>query len=61
MSADDRRLAAINSLIDQLYDSVDELYECLVDEQYVEAEAVIKQMKIEMRSVSDSIKDETKR
>jgi uncharacterized coiled-coil protein SlyX len=61
MDALDKRLVAINSTMDELYNQLDALYESLVDREYVEAKQAIDAIKIELKSVSDSIKDETKR
>ena len=61
MDALDNRLVAINSTMDELYNQLDALYESLVDGEHNEAKQAIDAIKIELKSVSDSIKDETKR
>lgn len=61
MDALDNRLVAINSTMNELYNQLDALYESLVDCEYDEAKRAIDAIKIELKSVSDSIKDETKR
>lgn len=61
MILSDNRLTSINNTMDELYSRLDELYEALVDKEYEEASLIIEAIKIELRSVSDSVKDETKR
>lgn len=57
----DKRIAAINSTMNNLYDQLAVLYESLADEHYSDAEKAIESVRVELKFLKDSIRNETKR
>lgn len=52
------RVHYINSVMDEIHNEANELYEALVDREYNQVESVTKQLIKKLQDVSESVKDE---
>lgn len=55
--ADKSRLTHINSLMEVLYDNLDNLYEALVDKEIEQSRKIIKEHMESCKSLSDSLRE----
>ena len=54
----EKRLQNINFLMDEIHDSANEIYECLVDGENERLKTETNSLIKKLRSLSDSVKDE---
>jgi len=55
---DNERLIHINNLMDNIHDSCNSVYECLVDREFKELSAVISGLVSTLNDIDTSVKDE---
>jgi hypothetical protein len=53
-----KRIRNINYIMDELHDSVNNIYELLVDEQYVELKGEVSKMTSKLKTITDSLENE---
>jgi len=53
-----KRIQNINFLMDEIHDSANEIYECLVDKDYKQLKAETNSVIKKIRALSDSVQDE---
>jgi hypothetical protein len=53
-----KRIRNINYIMDDLHDSVNNIYELLVDQQYVELKGEVSKMTSKLKTITDSLENE---
>jgi hypothetical protein len=53
-----KRIRNINYIMDDLHDSINNIYELLVDQQYVELKGEVSKMTSKLKTITDSLENE---
>ena len=53
-----KRIRNINYIMDDLHDSVNNIYELLVDQQYIELKGEVSKMTSKLKTITDSLENE---
>ncbi len=57
-SLENERIKHVNAIANELHDSCDEIYESLIDHDYIECKEITKKLILQLKSMIDSMDDD---
>ncbi len=57
-SLENERIKHVNAITNELHDSCDDIYESLIDHDYIECKEITKKLILQLKSMIDSMDDD---